>query len=238
MARKKRKSDKELEELVAPDAFETAGATGVSWFEKNFKLLLAGVVAILVLILGQQYYSTSQARQQSEMTAALNEAIEAFGEAVDLRTVLTSTVPETLKAGYEANQKQFADFRSTYSDADASALAGLYEAELWRRLEEPAKAVPLYEKYLERLGEDAPHAFMAHEGAGYAYEQLEQLDKALSHFEKMEKYEYAKGYALKHQARVLEAKKDSERAQAVYRELSKLDGALKTFAEERLRMLE
>ena len=56
----------------------------------------------------------------------------------------------------------------------------------------------------------------------------------------MANVEYAREYALKHQARVHEAKKDLDRARAVYQEMTKLDptSPLKAFADERLRLLE
>ncbi|MEM7677708.1 MAG: hypothetical protein AAF449_17060 [Myxococcota bacterium] len=242
MARRKRKKkgEPDIEELTAPDQFETVGATGVGWLEKNFIFVLIGAAAILGAVLLAEFIGSSQARSNSQMTAALNEAIESFSSAVDMRTVLTSTASEEIKNGYRESQKKLADFRSKYADEKAAALAGLYEAELWRRLDEPEKAVPLYEKYISTLGSSGEMAFMAHEGAGYAYEKLGQLDKALGQFEKMGQFDFAKAYALKHQGRVLEAKKDRERALAVYRELSSLDvtSPLKTFADERLRMLE
>ena len=57
MARKKRK-DAEAEELLAPDAFETAGGAGVSWLESNIKwVLLAAIV-----ILGRSCCSSSAVR--------------------------------------------------------------------------------------------------------------------------------------------------------------------------------
>ncbi|MEL7367649.1 MAG: hypothetical protein AAFN74_01960 [Myxococcota bacterium] len=240
MARRKRKKgEPDIEELTAPDQFETVGATGVGWLEKNFTYVLIGAAAILGSVLLFEFVGSSQARSHSVMTAELNEAIESFSSAVDIRTVLTSTVPEKIAETYRESQKKLADFRSKHSDAKASALAALYEAELWRRLDEPEKAIPLYDTYLSAMRNGAM-AFMAYEGSGYAYEKLGQLDKALSQFESMGKFDFAKGYALKHQGRVLEAKKDRARATAVYRELSSLDATspLKTFADERLRVLE
>ena len=238
MARKKRKG--EADDLVAPDAFETVGGSGVSWLESNIKWVLLGAIAILGGILVFEYSASSRARGQSELTADLNDAIEAFGEAVELRTVLTTTTADKITEGYRSAQKKLADFRSKYGDSSAAALAGVYQAELHRRLKEPEKAAPLYQTYLDKIGVDEPLAFMACEGAGYAYEALEQYDKALSYFEKMERFEFAKGYALKHQARIHEAKKDVERAKAIYKELAELDATspLKAFADERLRMLE
>lgn len=239
MARKKRK-DAADEELLAPDAFETAGAQGVSWFESNFVYLVIGVVAILAAVVFVEYRSASILRSQSEVTAALNEVVETFNEAVDLRTVLTSTSTEKVTRDYRAAQQKVSAFRAQYADLPAAALAALYEAELLRRLDEPAKAIPLYEAYLNEFGADGTLSFMAYEGAGYAHETLGQLDQALSMFEKLANYKFVKGYALKHQARVLEAKGEKERALAAYRELSELDATspLKAFADGRIRELE
>ncbi len=240
MARKKRKGEVPVEELVAPDAFETVGSSGVQWLEKNFRYVLLGAGVILGAVLAFQLVASSQTRDSATMTAQLNEAVDAFSEAVDMRTVLTSTSPDTLNASYREVQKKLAAFRSQYPGEQAAALAGLYEAELLSRLDAPEQAATLYEGYLQALGDDAPLSFMAHEGAGYAYEKQGQLDRALKHFEKLGDYAYARGYALKHQARIFEAKKERERAQDLYRELKDLDeaGPLKTFAEERLQVLE
>ena len=238
MARKKRKKDQETEELLAPDAFEAAGASGVQWFEKNGKYLLMGAGMIVIGVIIGEFVSSGQERSSSEMTSELNGILEQYSEVTDLNRVLTSTVPEKVQRGYTESQQALAEFRTKFSGEPAAVLAGLYEADLQRRLGEPSKAIPLYEKYLAQFGEDANFAFLAHEGAGYAHEKLGNLDKAVAHFEKMGSAPFAKGYSLKHQARLMEAKGDRERALALYRELTELEGPLKTFAEERVRMLE
>lgn len=241
MARRKRKKgEPPIEELVAPDAFETAGASSVHWFEANFRYILLGIAVVLCSVGAYLSASSSIERSNAAMTAELNAIIEDFNEAVDMRAVLTSTSSEQVEKSYRTVQNSFAEFRSDFSDRSAAVLAGLYEAELLRRLKEPAKAIPLYERYLEENGDDAPLAFMAHEGAGYAYEAQKQFKEALLHFESMASYNFAKAYSLKHQARVQEASNNRERAQALYRQLAELDanGPLKTFAEERLRVLE
>ena len=241
MARRKRKKgEPPIDELVAPDAFETAGASGVGWFESNFRYILLGAAVILGSVLLYEVMSSSATRDNATMTAELNTIVESFNEATDMRAVLTSTSAEQVNETYRDIEKKLADFRAKYADRDAAHLAGLYEAELLRRLDKPGQAIPLYERYLKVIGEGGSLAFMAHEGAGYAYEAQKQLDQALSHYEKLATYGFAKAYALKHQARVQEAKNDRERAQALYRQLAELDadGPLKTFAEERLRVLE
>ena len=94
-----------------------------------------------------------------------------------MRTVLTSTSTDKVTEGYRASLKQLEDFRAKYADQPAAALAGLYQAELHRRLDELAKATPLYEAYIQKMGADSPHAFMAYEGAGFCYEQQGKLDE-------------------------------------------------------------
>ncbi len=241
MARRNRKKRTEAEaEAAAPDSFEIASATGLTWFEKNWWYLAIGAVAVFAGVLITDYVSSSSQRSASEMTAELNGLLDDYEEATDLEKVATSTVPEQVNAGYRSVQRGLAAFRDQYPGQPAAALAGLYEADLWRRLGEPKNAVPLYESYLSALGDDAPFAAIAHEGAGYAYEELEQLDNALRHFESMSKLDYARGYGLKHQGRVLEAKGDRDRAKQIYEELAGIEdaGMLKMFAEERLLVLE
>ena len=115
MARKKRKGEAPVEELVAPDAFETVGSSGVDWLEKNFRYVLIGAGSILAAVLVFQLVTSNRTRDQATMTGDLNEAIESFREAVDLRMVLTSTAPEVLTKGYEKSRKKLASFRAQYA---------------------------------------------------------------------------------------------------------------------------
>lgn len=236
MARKKEQS----EEILAPDPFMEQAGKGAAWFEKNFKLLIAGIVVALGGVLGVQVLQGSSLRSASAVTADLDEAVKAYSEATDLRTVLTSTSAEATQEGYQKAKEKFEAFRAKHPSHEATRLAKLYEGELARRMNKHAEAQAFYMEYLNGVKADDPLAFIALEGAGYSFEADGKLDDALTQFGKLEQQApFFKDYALKHRARVLEKKGDRDGARAAYQAISDMEpvSGLKSFAEDRLKAL-
>lgn len=240
MAGRKKKKTKEQEELLADDVFLQEAGQRVGWFEKNFKLVLAGIVVVLVGVLVVQQMQASQARSAAAVTSELNDAVEAYREATGLQKVLTSTAPENLKKEWRKVHDQLADLRAEHPDHGAARLAALYQADLARRLEKYDEAIELYDLYLKPAKKDDALRFFALEGAGYALEAAGKNDEALARFEELaETQEFYADYALKHKARVLEKKGDEAGAIAAYQAIVDMDPAspLKSFAQNRLKAL-
>ncbi len=245
MARKKQ----EAQELLAPDPFMEKATSGMNWLEKNIKTVLIVLVVGLGAVVGAQVMMSEGDRDKSAVTMDLDEAVEAFGEATSLQTVLTSTAPE---AQYRSAREKFTAFRKKYPNHPSAAIAAVYEGELARRLKKPAEAQALFDEYVAKTDKSAPLRFMALEGAGYAFEAENKLDEALARFDKLaEEQPFYKDYALKHKARVLMKKGDKAGAIAAYQALVEMDDPrqepregdtiektpLKSFAEEQLKTL-
>ncbi|MCA9553139.1 MAG: tetratricopeptide repeat protein [Myxococcales bacterium] len=238
MAGKKKKKDEE--ELLAPDAFLENAQKGEAWFEKHFKAILGAAVLVLAGIWGVQLMGARTEAAAARITTQLNEAVDAYQEATGLQKVLTSTSPESLKRDYQKVYDQLAELRQAHPEAGAARMAALYQADLARRLEKYDEAVSLYDVYLSKAGPNDSLRFFALEGAGYALEGANKLDEALARFKTLESEGFYKDYALKHEARVLEAKGDDAGAAAAYKSIVDMEpaSALKSFAEGRLKALQ
>lgn len=239
--RKKKQKAKETEELLATDAFLENAGQGASWFEKNYKVVITGVVVALGCVFAVQMMSSQKARAAATVTTDLNTAVDAYRKATDLQTVLTSTAPESLKKGYEAARAQFETLRTANPAHGASTTAALYQADLARRLEKYDDAIKLYDVYLKAAPAKDALRFFALEGVGYALEASDKMDEALKRFEELETTQaFYKDYALKHKARILEKKGDKTAASAAYQGIVDMDPAspLKSFAQKRLKALQ
>lgn len=235
MAKKKKAED----ELLAPDAFQESGKTWVSWLEKNAVLVFAGLGVVLLGVVGVEYARSQTARSASEVTTAFGEALNAYQEAADPTLASTATSTQVVDDKYAEAQEALAAFRASHASSPASRLALIYEADMAARRKAFEDAAKLYAEYLDAADEDDPLRFTAMEGAGYAYEQLEEYDQALAYFEMLAGVPFARPYALKHQARVLEAKGDTEAARARLEDLlaSNPSTFLENFARNHLRLL-
>jgi hypothetical protein len=96
MSRKKQ----EAEELLAPDPFMEKATSGMNWLEKNVKIVVGVGLLGLAAVVGAQFVMSEGTREESAVTMDLTAAIEEFGEATSLQTVLTSTSPESLNKKY------------------------------------------------------------------------------------------------------------------------------------------
>ncbi|MGF1509494.1 MAG: hypothetical protein ACFB9M_08330 [Myxococcota bacterium] len=234
MARKK-----EADKLLGPDAFQEGGAPWVAWLEKNVRLVLLALGTILVGIVGFQMAGSSSARSASEVTAALGDALESYQRVSSPQFASTATSTQMLKQAYGDAQNELRRFRSEHSDRGAARLALLYEADLAARQEAYRSAADLYGAYLDSAVSNDPLRFIALEGQGYAYESLGEYSEALRVFELLAEIPFAQAYALKHQARVLEADGQVEEARSRLQLLLETEPSLflQNYAENRLKLL-
>lgn len=238
--KRRQQEEAEREALLAPDAFEERGSAWSTWAERNLKFVLGGLVAALVLVAMFELFRSSGSQSAEEHTQALIEALDAYREAVSLQNVLTSTIASE-------HEKRFRDARSKLAavladgppDAVAS-LARLYDGDLARRLGEHGAAIKGYDQYLGSTGPGDDLVFFALEGKGYALEAQGKADEALSIFRRIEGMETYADFGLKHVARILLAKGDTDGAKAAFKKIIERDPAslFKDFAEQQLATLE
>lgn len=249
MARKKSKE-------LAPDAFQQEGQSWVRWLEDHLKLVLGSIVVLLAGVIGLEYAESHSRRGAALLTSSLEEAVEDYREATDLRKVLTSTSAETLKEGYEKAASKLERFAEDHPKTNAARIASLYRADLLARMDQHAEAETKFAEYVASAPPDDELLFFALEGLGYAQEAQDKLDDALSTFEKLATAQpFYEAYALKHQARVLQKKKEGEKAKAAYERMVEVldakmkekypqgappnapEASLKRFAETRIKAL-
>lgn len=235
MARKKQRSD----ELLAPDAFQQQGSGWSKWLEENIRLVLVAIVAVLGLVIALEFVTSQSARSASAVTAEFGAALEQYRDATDPSLAQTATSTEVIREKERRAREAFEQMRASLDAKGPARLALLYEADLAQRSGEHAAAAALYADYLERAPADDPMRFMALEGAGYAHESLGSWGEALRYFEELESVDFYANWALKHQARVHEAKGDSAKAISTLERLLERepDTFLKNYAESKLKLL-
>jgi predicted negative regulator of RcsB-dependent stress response len=231
----------DIAELVAPDPFVEHANRYASWVEKNLRWVVAVMVGGLGLVGLVMFVQQGSTRSASSVTSELTKAVTAYSEATDVRKTITSTQPEKVKAELEKAIPAFAEIEKKQPGSGAGKLAGLYEADLERRLGHHDKAEALYTAYAQHARPDDPLLFLAYEGAGYAAEEQGKYDEALASFQKLIDMpgKFYKDFAQKHKARVLELKGDKAGALAAYKAIVAMpDSKLKEFAEGRIAAIE
>ncbi len=232
MARKKHGS-----EPVAPDAFQQQGTGWVKWLEKNVRLVMIGIGAVLLTVIGVEFAQSQAERSASAQTEEFNDALELYREATDPGLAQTATSTEVIDRKVEAAAAAFAELGE--KGGGPARVALLYEADLARRAGDEEKAAQNYVRYIESAEDDDPMLFVALEGAGYAYEALENYDEALKYYRRAAVLDYYELWAMKHEARVLASKGDVEGAREVLEKILETEetGFLKFHAENQLKLL-
>lgn len=233
------KKEKVLEDLQ-PDPFVARANDYAGWVEKNIKVVVGTVGAILIAGIAASLLGHQKESSASKATSALTKAVDAYSEAIDPTKTVTSTVPGLAEKNAKEALPKFDELLK--QDNAAGALSRLYVADLSRRTGDHARAAQLYEEYLKQAGADDPLRFVALEGQGYALEEQGKLDEALDKFQKLgEVMDKSFGdLSLKHVARIKAQKGDKEGAAKALHELIEKypESKLKDFAEQRLTSLE
>ncbi len=240
-SKRKQQEKKAKEELLADDAFAAQEGAFSSWLEKNIKVVVGVGVLVLGGVVAMETLSAQNDREASTVTTELNQAVEGYQEATELRKVLTSTSADVLNKGFAASAKKFESIGKDFPKHEAARLALLYQADLARRQAKHEEAEKLFKSYLDGAKPKDAMIFLALEGAGYSAEAQDKGDNALGYYKQLaEKAPFYKDYSLKHQARVLEKKGDTKGAIAAYKSITEMkpESKLKRFAEDRLKALE
>ena len=160
------------QQQATPTMEETLN-TSEAFFLKYKKAIIAGVVALVVIIAGAVLYKTyiSEPNEQKASTA-IAKGQEYFAQGLFQQAL----------AGDSAGFKGFAKLADEYSSTEAGNLANLYAGLCNAQLDKWDEAV----KYLEKYdgADDQMISPMAEGALGNAYANLNQLDKAVSHLKK------------------------------------------------------
>lgn len=238
--RRRQKEATEREELLAPDAFQQKGSSWSAWLEKNLKLVLAGVIGVLVLIIGAEILRSTTQGAAADRTRELMEAVDAYREAVSFQAVFTSTSAAAERERFLEARAPLKKVVEETDDAEIQALARLYDADLARRAGLHEEAIAGFDAYLGSSSPEDTLRYFALEGKGYALEARDRLDEALAVYQQIESMERFSDFGLQHAARVLKKKGDLAGAKAAYEKILAREPAspLKELAEQQITLLD
>lgn len=158
-----------------PNSGRTVNITE-TFFEKNKKAIIYGVVAILIIIAGIIVYNNYIAAPRAEKAStALAKGQEYFGME-DYNKALNGD-----SIGYAG----FISIASDYSSTDAGNLANLYAGLCYAQLGKWTEAASYLEKFDTK--DDQMISPAAEAALGNAYAHLNQLDKAVEHLKRAAK---------------------------------------------------
>lgn len=231
--------EEQVIEDVQPDAFVARANEYAGVIEKNLRLVVGGVVALLAVGIVYSFVSSQGTRTASAETAKLTKALQVYEDAVDPQKTATSStgaVPAKLTEALGELDKL------GQGKGPVGTLAKLYAADAARRARDPGKAEALFRGFIAESRDTDALRFAAHEGLGYVLEDQGKLDEANAEFVKLGEVQ-GRAFAdlsLKHQARIAEAKGDKDAAKKFYRELldKHAESKLRDFAEQRIAALE
>lgn len=209
---------------MVEDALSRMTSGAGNWIKNNFHILQWGVVAAIVVGAGAFFYYARSEKKDASSSAALAAAV-----AVDRGKVLAEDtrsedekeldITKTFKTAEERADNALAAYNKVIDEhggTGAAILAKLGQAGVLLDKKDYAHALDAYAAVSSSTlaGADPDVKGRAIEGAGFAKEGKGDLDGALASFKELEAID-AKGYkelALYHQARVLVAKGDVDKA--------------------------
>jgi tetratricopeptide (TPR) repeat protein len=206
VASSKKQSRKDLKK---DDEFVSRGQEIVAWASQyTTALVAAGVVVLLVVIVGTVVSTTGQQRATAA-ASALGAALEiadrpVFGlddETIDLGPDGFANEDARTRAFREALE----EVRRDHAGTTGGALAALYLGNIALEAGEHDAALANYERYLAEAPRGHTMRFAALEGIGVVHEAKEDLEAALSAYERLarEGNAYYRPFGLLHQARIL-----------------------------------
>jgi tetratricopeptide (TPR) repeat protein len=152
-------------EKAATDAAVKSGV----FYEKNRKLIIGAVIAVIVIIAGYFCYRTFVAAPRAEKASTAMARGQEYFNADQFDKALKGD-----SAGYAG----FLKIASDYSSTDAGNLANLYAGLCYANLGKWNEAVTYLEKFSP--SDDAFVSPAAIEALGNAYAHVGQVDKAIS----------------------------------------------------------
>lgn len=237
----KKKTRKEL--LKEEDAFLNAANRSVAWAKQNSTAVIAGVIAVVVLLTaiwgGAEFLRQRdlEASGELERAYALIDA-EVIPEDSDTPAD-PSADPPTFPSDEAKRDAVIAQLQATIDEAGSSGVADMarfYLGDTLQKAEKYDDARAQFERLVRDLSRRDPLFFLAVERAAYLQERAGEPDAALQTLGKLAGSESFYGdYASYHQARIYLAKGDEATARKLLETLEKKEDSLvKDEAKEQL----
>jgi tetratricopeptide (TPR) repeat protein len=174
MARKKKITRKQL--LKEPDEFMTLTGKLIQFAGTHKTQITYAVIAIVALALTVSAYRFFSIRAENNAMAMLNQAVAKYQ---------LSVKDSDFKEAYSAVSGDFQQILKKYGSKKGGKLARVSYANICFDAGQYEQAIELYKA---ALNDFADHPFVYHlilSGIGYAYEQLNDDQTAVSYFEKI-----------------------------------------------------
>lgn len=176
-------------DMKEPDKFQVAAGQAAGWLQGHSRQVLAGVIALAVLLVAAVAFAAWRQAQAEKAGAALTEVTRALtGE---ISSVPLPGSPGPFYPDAAAQQRAVADaaekVRREYPGTAAARTATLALGDARLRLGEWDPAIGAYEAYLASAGSDDAMRFAALEGLGLAQEGKGNLPAAADAYARLAK---------------------------------------------------
>ncbi len=167
-------------------------ATDRTWLEANRTALIAGGIALIVVVVavGGYFLWTGHQRAGAESLMATADGIFR-APVVSAEVLQKNPVLRSIGAYTDASKKwtdaaqAYEKLAATYPRSPAGALAKFYAGNSLYELKKYEEAIADYRKYLDVAGANAPFAGLAKQSIGYAYEAEKKLPEAEKMFQEL-----------------------------------------------------
>jgi predicted negative regulator of RcsB-dependent stress response len=218
----------------ASDPVLQATMRGASWMEDNRNLVIGGVIALVVAIIGvwagTSYVESQNVKASATLSPALwdysapvkgSPTMEMIGQSAEVGS------PETVYASDTERWQAIYDKADTSLESHKSGAiaqsARLTKAAAANRLGKYGEAVTLYEAYLKNETDAAMLPFV-YLGLANAHAAQDNVDKATANYDKLvEQDESYQGLAQFQKAKVLEGGGKVDKAKELYHEILESD---------------
>ena len=174
MTKRKKVSRKKL--LKEPDEFITFSGKLIQFgmqHQKQITYAVGIVIALIVLFAGYRFFS---ARSENKAMSVLNQAVAKYEMAIKTGNA---------NQAYQSVAEDFQKILSQYENRDGGKLAGVIFANICFEAGEYNRSIELYAKAQDDFRDHPIFYNLILSGLGYAYEQINENERAASYFEKI-----------------------------------------------------
>ncbi|MBW2702824.1 MAG: tetratricopeptide repeat protein [Deltaproteobacteria bacterium] len=233
--------------LKEPDDFISFTQRSVEWALANRVMLVAGILALGLMVVGVFAYRWYALDLEQKASAAFATAQKIYDAPVvnNPEQALSGKVAAGTFASPDEKYKAASDgFEKVIKDHGGSritSLARYYAGECQLRMKSHDKAIEFFELYLKDAGPDSALASLAVEGIAAAYEAQGKLDEARKQYErlKQEPFIQHKDRGMYHLALMEAVAGNKEAAALIFMQLQQEhpESAFLREAQERLTVL-
>lgn len=231
--------------LKQDDAFLSAAGEGAKWLSDHRKAVIAGVIALVVVIGGATAYIEYTGRKD----AVASDLLTVGQRIMEAKVVpATEADPKADPPTFASDEDKWKAARSCFDrivdqagGSGVANLARLYRADLTARLGDAESAKKQLQALCDRLSPDDAVLFLAVERLAYMQEAAGDLAGAIATWGRLAGQEtrFYADYGVFHQARLWAAKGDVEKARGLFVSFSQRfkESSLRDRVRDRLALL-